>query len=364
MAGKFFRIEMLPAQHGDALWIEYGDEHGTHRILIDGGPVPTYKFLEQRIDRVPGDERFFELVVLTHVDADHVEGLVRLFAEKPLPFSVDKVIFNGWRQMEKSHGLLGALQGEFLSALLVDRTPNAWDPDAPPWVVLGKGELPVIELPGGMRLTLLSPSPDKLKAMAAEWKKSIAKEGFEPGDLEQAWEALASRKKFLPKKGLLGVSRGLDLMLKEQFKIDAAKANGSSLAFLAEFGGKSALLLGDAHPDVVAASVKRLIKKRKLKKLPVGAVKVAHHGSKNNTNEDLLSLIDSPTYLISTNGAQFKHPDKACIARILKFGKPETMVFNYKSEFTRPWLQATSKQKFEYRAQVRKDNDLSIAVDL
>jgi hypothetical protein len=40
------------------------------------------------------------------------------------------------------------------------------------------------------------------------------------------------------------------------------------------------------------------------------------------------------------------------------------MVFNYKSEFTRPWLQATSKQKFGYRAQVRKDNDLSIAVDL
>jgi hypothetical protein len=364
MAGEFFRIEMLPAQHGDALWIEYGNEQGTHRVLIDGGPVPTYKFLAQRIEQVPGDERFFELVVLTHVDADHVEGLVRLFADKPLPFSVDKVIFNGWRQMEKSHGLLGALQGEFLSALLVDRTPNAWDPDAPPWVVLSKGELPLIDLPGGMRLTLLSPSPDKLKAMAAEWKKSIAKEGFEPGDLEQAWEELASRKKFLPKKGLLGTTRALDRMVAEQFKIDGAKANGSSIAFLAEFGGKSALLLGDAHPDVVAASVKRLIKKRRLKKLPVGAVKIAHHGSRNNTNEELLSLLDSPTYLISTSGAQFKHPDKACLARIIKFGKPSRLVFNYRSEFTRPWLLPAAQDKHGYRAQVRKDKELSIAVNL
>lgn len=364
MAGQFFRIEMLPAMHGDSIWIEYGDGGATHRVLIDGGPVPTYKFLEQRIGKVPGDERFFELVALTHVDADHVEGLVRLFAEKPLPFTVDKVIFNGWRQMEKSHGLLGALQGEFLSALLVDRTPNAWDPDAAPWVVLSKGELPVIELPGGMRLTLLSPSPDKLKAMAAEWKKSIAKEGFEPGDLEKAWEALASRKKFLPKKGLLGAAPNLDTLLAAQFKIDAAKANGSSLAFLAEFGGKSALLLGDAHPDVVAASVKRLLKKRKLKKLPVGAVKVAHHGSKNNTNEDLLSVISSPTYLISTNGAQFNHPDKACIARIIKFGKPNSIVFNYRSEFTQPWILPAAQDKYGYRALVRKDSDLSITVDL
>jgi hypothetical protein len=363
MATSFFRIEMLPAQHGDALWLEYGREQTTHRILIDGGPVPTYKFLEQRIAQVPGDERFFELVVLTHVDADHVEGLVRLFAEKPLPFSVDKVIFNGWRQLQKSHGLLGALQGEFLSALLVDRVPNAWDPDAPPWVVLSKGELPVIELPGGMRLTLLSPSPKKLQAMAAEWKKSIAERGFEPGDLDKAWDALASRKKFLPKKGLLGSTDALDKLLKEQFKIDAAKANGSSLAFLAEFDNKSALLLGDAHPDVVAASLKRLLKKRQLKALQVGAVKVAHHGSKNNTNEDLLALISSPTYMISTSGAQFKHPDKACMSRIVKFAKPKTVVFNYRSEFTKPWIDKYAHD-YGYRAQVRKESDLSIAVDL
>ena len=312
----------------------------------------------------PGNERFFELIVLTHVDGDHVEGLVRLFADKPLSFSVDKVMFNGWRQMDRAHGLLGALQGEFLSALLVNRAASAWDPDAEPWVVLKDGALPSLDLPGGMKLTLLSPDVPKLQAMAREWKSAVVKAGVQPGDLEAAWDKLAQRKKFLPKRGLLGASPDLDRLLQDQFKIDAAKANGSSLAFLAEYDNKSALLLGDAHPDVVAASIKRLLKARGKRKLKVGAVKVAHHGSKNNTNEDLLTLIECPTYLISTNGAQFKHPDKACIARILKFGKPARIVFNYRSEFTGPWIERTSQQKYGYEAQVRKESELSIPVTL
>jgi hypothetical protein len=359
-----FRIEMLPALHGDALWIEYGETDDLHRVLIDGGPVTTYKSLAERLARVPGNERFFELIVLTHVDGDHVEGLVRLFADKPLPFSVDKVIFNGWRQMERSHGLLGALQGEFLSALLVNRAASAWDPDAAPWVVLKDGALPSLELPGGMKLTLLSPDAPRLQAMAKAWKKAVDKAGLQPGDLEAAWTKLAQRKKFLPKKGLLGAAPDLDRLLQDQFKIDAAKANGSSIAFLAEYAGKSALLLGDAFPDVVAASIKRLLKARGQRKLKVDAVKVAHHGSKNNTNDELLALIDCPSYLISTNGAQFRHPDKACIARILKVGKPARLVFNYRSEFTRPWLDRASQQKYGYVALVRKDSELSIPVTL
>jgi hypothetical protein len=176
--------------------------------------------------------------------------------------------------------------------------------------------------------------------------------------------ALAQRKRFLPKKGLLGVSPDLDKLLQDQFKIDAAKANGSSIAFLAEYDGRSALLLGDAHPDVVAASIRRLLSSRGQAKLKVDAVKVAHHGSKNNTNDELLALLDCPTYLISTNGAQFSHPDKACIARILKVGKPGTLVFNYRSEFTAPWLDAASQRKFGYEARVRKDSELTIPVTL
>ncbi len=363
MADKTFSIELLPARHGDCLWIEYGGKNDTKRILIDGGPVGTYKELFQRIDRMPAGERAFELVMLSHVDADHVEGLVRLFAEKPLRVAVRTVWFNGWRQMVKANKLLGAVQGEFLSALLVKRTPRAWKASAPPWVVPKTGALPSVKLPGGMKLTLLSPDAAKLRAMAEEWEKQVVKGGFKPGDLEAAWKLLAKKTQFVPSKGLLGVSPALDRLV-GQFKIDEAKANGSSIAVLAEYAGKSALLLGDAHPDVVADSIRRLCRARKIKRLKVDTVKVAHHGSKANTDKALLELIDSPSYLISTNGAQFKHPDKACLARIIKFGKPAAIYFNYATKFTKPWLGKAVQDKYKYRAVVRPDSDLSLRVEL
>jgi hypothetical protein len=364
-AKPFFHIEMLPATYGDCLWVEYGAGKGPHRLLIDGGPFGTFESIANRIRRMPQGDRVFELIVLTHVDADHLEGLVRLFADQPLPFAVDQVWFNGWRQMKKSHGLLGALEGDFLSALLARRAPHAWKVDAKPWVVLKDGSLPCVPLSGGMKLTLLSPTPAKLQRMAKAWEAAVEKEGMSPGDLEAAWQKLVKKKKFVPRKGLLGTDPDLDELLKKQFVMDQAVANGSSIAFLAEFERKSALFLGDAHPDVVVASVKRLCQERKIAtRLRVDAVKVSHHGSKANTSDALLKLIESPRWLISTNGDKFKHPDKACVARILKIAQPERLYFNYASRYTQLWLAEATRKKYRYEAIVRPEGDLTLEVRL
>lgn len=363
MAAPFFRIELLQARHGDCIWIEYGRDE-VHRILIDGGPVDTFACIQKRLAKTPAGDQAFELIVLTHVDADHVEGLVRLFAETPLPFVVDQVWFNGWRQMKQGHGLLGALQGEFLSALLADRAPRAWKPDSPPWVVPSEGSLPTHTLEGGMKLTLLSPNPLKLDKMAKAWKRAIQKEGFSPGDLKAAWTALGARKKFLPKKGLLGTIPNLDALVRKQFLRDDATPNGSSIAFLAEYEGKSILLLADAHPDLVASSIERLCQERGTDRLVVDAVKVAHHGSKHNTSVALLKLLESPRYLVSTNGDQFRHPDKECIACVLRFGKPGYLYFNYETRYTKPWLTRAAQHKCKYKAVVRAAKALTLRVDL
>src|SRR5690606_3544619 len=101
----------------------------------------------------------------------------------------------------------------------------------------------------------------------------------------------------------------LDKLLERQLRIDGAAPNGSSIAFLAEYGGKSCLFLADAHHEVIAASISRLLEQRGQNTLHVDAVKVAHHGSAGNISDNLLALIDSLRFLISTNGAQFGHPD-------------------------------------------------------
>ena len=61
------RIEMLPAAHGDCLWLEYGSGTTVHRILIDGGPAHTYPALRERILHLPANARRFDLLVITHV---------------------------------------------------------------------------------------------------------------------------------------------------------------------------------------------------------------------------------------------------------------------------------------------------------
>ena len=74
-----FKIEMLPAGHGDCLWIEYGSKEDPFRILIDGGTTGTYKRLKKRLENLSEEDRKFELLIVTHIDADHIAGILKLF---------------------------------------------------------------------------------------------------------------------------------------------------------------------------------------------------------------------------------------------------------------------------------------------
>lgn len=369
MDETFMRVEMLPALHGDCLLLEYGDAARTRRMLIDGGPIGAYRALEERLARLPAGERRFELIVLSHVDTDHVDGLVRLFANpKPWPFVVKDVWFNGWRHLERAHGLLGGRQGEYFSALLARRLDEgSWNGafDGGPVVVRENEPLPRCTLAGGMQLTLLSPTPAGLERMREAWRKDVAGT-IDPGDLDAAWERLAARKQYLPREGLLGSTPQLDALLARQSRPDGAAANGSSIAVLAEFGGKSCLLLADAHADVVAASLERLLAARGLERLRVDAVKVAHHGSKGNTTDALMRLVESRAFLFSTNGAIFRHPDREAVQRVIgRSDRTEpTLYFNYETDTNREWRSAPLQGRLKFGAVYGPPHGASIVVDL
>jgi hypothetical protein len=187
MSSDFLRIEMGKALHGDCLFVEWGGANGKHRMLIDGGPIGAYEALATRIAALPADEHSFELIVLSHVDTDHIEGVVRLFAEPATqwPFQVKNVWFNGWRHMDEED-TLGGRQGEFFSALLQHRPPpGAWNGAFKGAVVVAPtGPLPVVPLAGGMNLTLLSPTRAKLDKMREAWRKDLKTNGIKPGDID------------------------------------------------------------------------------------------------------------------------------------------------------------------------------------
>ena len=96
-----FTVEMLPAQNGDCLWIEYGKGANRHRILIDGGRSPTYQELARRIHQLDASERHFELLVVTHVDSDHIQGIIPLL-QADFGITYGDVWFNGWKQLAQS----------------------------------------------------------------------------------------------------------------------------------------------------------------------------------------------------------------------------------------------------------------------
>ena len=160
-----FRIEMLPAGRGDALWIEYGDPAAPHAVLIDAGTPPTYKIIRDRILEHTQAFRRFELFIVTHVDTDHIGGALRLLADGTPGLEPGETWVNVWRHLEPDtrEDRLGPIDGEILSTLLDDagwHWNKAFSGEAV--VVPDQGPLPARQLPGGMTLTLLSPGPGQL----------------------------------------------------------------------------------------------------------------------------------------------------------------------------------------------------------
>lgn len=361
-----FRVEMLPAERGDCIWIEYGKAKNPHRVLIDGGPLVTFDFLRKRIESLPSAQRRFDLLVVTHVDIDHLEGIVKLLNDPKLDIQFDDVWFNGYQQLEDATvaaDALGGMEGEFMTVLIKQRKlpHNKAFGGKPVMIPPKSSKLPVHTLAGGMKLTLLSPNAIQLKNLRPKWQETVRGHGVAAGDAKAAMKLLKDARRFAP-LDTLGEAHSTDVetLYKRAFHSDASEANASSIAFLAEFEGKSALLTGDAHAPIVAASITKWMGS---KRLATSAHKLSHHGSKHNTSPDLIRLLDCPRYLFSSDGSRFNHPDSEAVAWAIKFGgQAPQLFFNYSSDDNKMWNAAALQRKHSYSATFPKNDGM--AVDL
>src|SRR5262245_51291062 len=100
---SMFRIKFFPAQQGDAIWIEYASNaNKPYRILIEAGTPSTAPAVRAHIENLPQDDRRFDLMVVTHVDTDHIGGVLKLLSDLPAGTSFDDVWFNGWPQIRNA----------------------------------------------------------------------------------------------------------------------------------------------------------------------------------------------------------------------------------------------------------------------
>ncbi len=338
-------IEMLPAEHGDCLWIEYGDPENPRRVLVDCGLRSTYREVAARLRERP--EIGFELLVLTHIDADHILGAIPLLQEVG-PERFGDVWFNGWKHLSPADAL-GALHGEMFASVLEKHGFNwnrSWSGDA---VVLpDSGDLPRIELQGGLTLTLLSPTRERLDALRLAWKNELRL--FEAGDAEAAFDALQSMPRFQP--DALGSERiDVEELAESPFQTDDSAANGSSIALLAEYGGKTLLLGADAFSPVLEASLRRLLRQTGRSRLRVDACKIPHHGARANNGPGFLSLLDCQDFLFSSNGSHgYHHPHRETVARILTSRRESRLHFNYRTPETEVWDDPGLQRDWSYEA--------------
>ena len=348
-----FTIDMLPADEGDCLWIEYGDDGGpVHRVLIDCGRRTAYRAVMDRLEADPSIE--LELLVLTHVDADHIAGAVPLLSDARFtPDRVRDVWFNGWRHLNGWHkdedgpAVLGAKQGEYFAARLRERG-FPWNEafGGGPAELPAEGDLPEITLPGGMKLTVLGPDREKMEDMRDRWEKELGKlsgDPLEPGDWEGALERLDDDNQQRADVPVLGhdtyeLPYNVEHLAEVPFSADGSEPNGSSISFLAEYGGKAVIFAGDAHAPQLEAAVRRLCAQRGIDTLRIDGLKMAHHGSRRNNSFELLQALDCKRYLLSSNGSRHHHPDPEAVARALTVsGDGVELVFNYRSDENGPW---------------------------
>jgi hypothetical protein len=200
----------------------------------------------------------------------------------------------------------------------------------------------------GMQITLLSPTWTELEKLRVFWDREL--EDIEPENAEDALEIFVDRRSLQP--DVLGGVLDVEDLLQRDYRADGKEPNGSSIAFLAEFGGRSVLFAADAHPPVLERSIRRLLAERGGSRLALDAFKVSHHGSKGNTSVELLEMIDCRRFLISTDGSRHHHPDPETIARVVHRNhledEPTELFFNFRSEENEVWDDRDLKDDWNY----------------
>ncbi len=356
-----FRLTMLPANEGDSLILSFGkSEDKLQHVVIDGGRKAAWPHLKKALGSIAARGEGIELLVLSHIDADHIDGLVEFVKDPDTVLEPKEVWYNGYDQLKglnatndlDAFGFPAA--DDYTKALAKKRwaTNDRFGGKA----ILVDNEPSKFEI-GELKLWLVSPNKAKLDRLIAEWDKWRKPKATVNEDAETGPDLVAFGKRPMP--DVLDIE-----VLSAASKVDTTAPNGSSIAFVAEYDGRSVLLAADAHPDVLLQTLTALSQLRGTS--VINLVKLPHHASRANVTKDLIETMDCSRFAVSTSGAQFGHPDPEAISRILKFGRTgsKTFYFNYASDRTLPWSNAVLQDMHNYECIYPDSPNIPVVIDI
>lgn len=316
-----FKLHLIQAEFGDSMLIEYGSSQSPKFFLIDGGPSNVYNnFLRSELENIVGEGGTLDVVAITHVDIDHIKGILDFLAE--LKSQSD----NGEQHFLKVKDLwLNTFSGTIdTDGTMTNRINTIFSNAASNNVSMASTGIAingikegnrvttlcnVLQIPmntpttqgifrvgspnapltfGNLTVTIVGPTKENLDALKTEWEEWIAARENEMG--AGNFNVLSMSDKSVP--------------------------NLSSIAFLIEGNGRSMLFTGDGRGDHLIEGLK---KKGLLNngRMHVEVLKVAHHGSDRNATRAFFENITADIYVISANG-KHSNPDYATLSWIIE----------------------------------------------
>lgn len=128
------RIETLQALYGDCIFITINDGEKDFIIMMDGGTPRTYKLrgrtgrteegvLKKKIDSLKSQGKSIDILIVTHVDDDHIGGVLTWFEDEiPSPDFVKCIWMNDDVEVNIGKGLDNiSAQAASLKRLLVNK---------------------------------------------------------------------------------------------------------------------------------------------------------------------------------------------------------------------------------------------------
>ncbi|MEG0930836.1 ComEC/Rec2 family competence protein [Algoriella sp.] len=352
------KIKFLQAGNGDSFLISFNDGKQNRNILIDGGTSETYYSqnantqgdLKTELDYLKDSGETIDLLILTHIDNDHICGLLKWFELDDKAYEMVKnVWFNSGKLIATylnepeiedlrvglkifSDTKTGVHEAIDFEDYLIDK--DIWNKK-----IIIQGQK-IEEC--GIKIQILSPSEEQLIRLLKEYKDKTGDSAYTAGKGKD-WHK--NIKDFIEEEN------------KSDFKFsqDRSVKNGSSISFIMTFKDKHFLFLGDSHPKGVIKQLKAL-GYNKDNPLEVNLMKVSHHGSKANTNKELLKIVKTENYFISTDSSGHNHPNKRTLARIINANPKAIFHFNYE-HVRNDIFNPQDRQDFYIKARITKELD-------
>ncbi len=267
-------IHFIDVGQGDCIYLRYDapDELPRH-ILVDGGRASAAGRVSSYLQR-QGVTRL-HLVVATHVDDDHISGLLEILSTFPVArfWGPDPQQHQWMRPLAERVGVREATTIEPAQHQDVITIESVNTYDRLHAMALGAGvlvEYPIIghdasHLFPGLELRVMGPTQELAR----------------------------------------GALNALDIQSTDQaIEILSANTNNSSIIMRAGLNGQHVLLTGDAEMAEWHAMISQWGAG-----LHARVLKISHHGSRNGTNAQVLEMVRPRQVVISVGPNSYGHPD-------------------------------------------------------